>query len=635
MASKSEAAPGQWGRWLRSLGGRSLILALIPLLLAATTFGVLIHSVTLSREADDEVQRGLQVLAQIHAAHAALAEAASGVRGFIITRDRAFLQPYERAQGKLRDALRRLERDIREPAQREQLAEISELVDIKLRSLSALALTPPAMDDAQLLADARDNKALLDRLRSGIASMEERENRIIAELRAEQDRVRRVTQAASLFAVLMTFVLASVLSRWFAGSLIRRIRHLRDNARRIGQREALQAFPGKHQDELAELDTLLVQTSGVLEQRLQDLETARRTAEQASQAKTRFLSRTSHELRTPLNAIIGFSRLLREAGGDQARARHVTVIQQSAEHLLQLVNDLLDLSRVEAGQISLTEQAVDLASQVRHALDIVEGRAEARQIGLQQQIPGGLPAARGDAGRILQILINLLDNAVKFSPSQSTVTVSVERSGDDRLALQVRDQGPGIPAAFRAELFRPFSRQDGQAEGVGLGLAISHGLAVAMGGELRYLETRGPGSCFELLLAVANAPAVAATEPPSIPDTKRLPPAQAGVKPRVWLQTDDEAFAVQIEATAKRLGLACHRHSAQTEADDDAGWVIIRDGEHAAAASAIPATSVLATLVRGTPAPDDTEPSAHRIIPTTAPVSNWRLALQEIVNERP
>lgn len=249
---------------------------------------------------------------------------------------------------------------------------------------------------------------------------------------------------------------------------------------------------------------------------------------------SRFLSRISHELRTPLNAIIGFSRLLREAGGDQARARHVSVIQQSAEHLLQLVNDLLDLSRVEAGQISLTEQAVDLASQVRRALDIVEGRAEARQIGLQQQIPGGLPAARGDAGRILQVLINLLDNAVKFSPSQSTVTVSVERSGDDRLALQVRDQGPGIPAAFRAELFRPFSR-----------------------------------------------------------------------------------------------------HSAQTEADDDAGWVIIRDGEHAPAASAIPATSVLATLVRGTPAPEDTEPSAHRIIPTTAPVSNWRLALQEIVNERP
>ena len=631
VASNSENSATARGRWPRGLAAGSLIVTLVPLLLAAVTFGVLIHTLTLNREADDEVQRGLRVLGQIHAAHAALAEAASGVRGFIITGDTAFLQPYERAEGKLREALQQLEQDIRDPEQRGRLTEISELVDIKLRNLAVLAARAPALEEAQILGDARDNKALLDRLRSRIAAMEEREHRVIAGLRAEQERVRRITQASSLFAVLLTFAFASLLSRWFAGSLIRRIRHLRDNARRIGQREPLQPWPGNQRDELAELDARLVQTGDLLEHQLRELEAARQTAERASQAKTRFLSRTSHELRTPLNAIVGFSRLLRERADDPQQTRHVTVIQHSAEHLLQLVNDLLDLSRVEAGQITLVREPVDLGAQVRRALDIVDGRARARRIHLQSDLPDGLPAALGDASRVLQVLLNLLDNAVKFSPECTTVTVSASLRAPGQIAVRVRDQGPGIPAAFRAELFRPFSRQDGQAEGVGLGLAISHGLAHAMQGELHCLPTDGRGSCFELLLEVASQAALPPVTEASIGPPVGSSKDDTGPRARVCLRTRDEAFAVQIEATAKRLGLGLQRSLPSASGPDAGSWIVIRDEQEPSPAEALPVDAIRAIFVRG----ERVAAANEQLILPGAPVSAWRLALQEVADERP
>ena len=627
----------RWQLWSGNLGQRSLLLTLVPLVLAATTVGILLYALMQARQADDEVQRGLRALGQIHAVHAALAEAASGVRGFIITRDETFLRPYERAEQRLSDALQRLEDDVRDPVQRQQLLEISELVAVKLSNLAILTARSRELSDGQMLAYSRDNKALLDRLRRGIAFMEERENQIIIDLEQQQRRTHRIGMATILAAVLATFVLASLLSQRFAGGLIRRIRHLRDNARRINHREPLEPFPSQAVDELSELDALLVQTGNTLYEKLDELEAARETAEQASLAKTRFLSRTSHELRTPLNAVIGFSTLLKKQMEQPAQRRQLNAIQHSAEHLLQLVNDLLDVSRIEAGQLTINLHAVSPQAQIARAFDIIHGRATARQLRLFREGCDDLPAVRADAGRLLQVLINLLDNAAKFAPRGSGIVLRGEilrnETSADTVCVHVIDEGPGIPAHFHAELFRPFSRQDEQREGVGLGLAISHGLMQAMDGMLTYAPTAHGGSCFTLhLQRTDDMPGVVAPA-----DTARAAVPQKPFSAPICqlvLCTQDDGFAMQIDATAQRLGVPCIRVGAGVPipAHVTAGcWLLLLDG--VGIPEMLPHAPPEYCLWRGVPNAAVSLPAGIRVLPVDAPASAWRNRLQEILDE--
>ncbi|WP_162925658.1 sensor histidine kinase [Isoalcanivorax indicus] len=625
----------QSGRfWSGNLGQRSLVLTLMPLVLAATTMAVLLYTLAQTQQADDEVQRGLRALGQIHAVHAALAEAASGVRGFIITQDETFLRPYERAQDQLREALRRLERDTQDTVQLQQLAEISELVDVKLSNLATLTVLSRELSGGQMLAYSRDNKELLDRLRRRIALMEERENRIIADLQQQQRRTRQIGHASMLAAVLATFVLASLLSQRFAARLIRRIRHLRDNARRISQREPLQPYTHEEADELAELDQLLVQTGHTLYEKIAELEAARETAEEASRAKTRFLSRTSHELRTPLNAVIGFSALLKKHLELPAQRRQIDAIQHSAEHLLQLVNDLLDMSRIEAGQLTLKLESVDVPEQIARALDIVHGRAAARDIRLFREGCEALPAVVADTSRVLQVLINLLDNAAKFSSPGSAVVIRAEAQAE-YVRLHVIDEGPGIHPDFHADLFRPFSRQDSQMEGVGLGLAISHGLMEAMGGTLTFAPTAHGGSCFTLQLPRSGQPPER-TAAPSLAVPDALPPRRPALAPlQLLLCTRDDVFAMQIDATAQRLGLSCRRVEPGVALPSSMireSWLLVHDAEEPPAwPDDMPPPRVC--LWRDAPEYLPVLPCEVRVLAHDAPPSAWRNHLQELLDE--
>ncbi|MCH8543849.1 MAG: CHASE3 domain-containing protein [Alcanivorax sp.] len=626
----------RWPPWGGNLGQRSLLLTLVPLVLAAATAGILLYVLSLTRQADDEVQRGLRALGQIHAVHAALAEAASGVRGFIITHDETFLRPYERAEQQLREALQHLERDIDDPVQREQLADISRLVEVKLSNLAILAALSRELSGGQMLAYSRDNKELLDRLRRRIALMEERENQIITQQRQQQQRTRQIGHIATLAALLATFVLASLLSRNFATSLIRRIRHLRDNARRISRRDPLQVYPGQPADELAELDMLLVQTGNTLYEKLDELEAARHTAEQASQSKTRFLSRTSHELRTPLNAVIGFSTLLQKDIEQPAQRRQIEAIQHSAEHLLALVNDLLDMSRIEAGQLTLSDEVVDLSQQINHALEIVQGRAAARDIRLFREGCDDLAPVQGDAGRVLQVLINVLDNAVKFSPAGSSVVLRAEPPDAAHVRLHVIDEGPGIPAHFRAELFRPFSRQDAQQEGVGLGLAISYGLMQAMGGELTFQPAPHGSSCFTLCLRRSSVASKITSGTREAAPPKIKQPTMSAVAWQMVIRTDDDMFAMLMETTAQRLGIRCHRINGQTPlsaAITSRPWLLVEDAHDSVHSLPSPDAPPVCVLRRGTGESTDLGWLPVRTLPGDAPASAWRNALQEIIDE--
>ncbi|HXE72049.1 MAG TPA: response regulator [Candidatus Nitrosotenuis sp.] len=244
---------------------------------------------------------------------------------------------------------------------------------------------------------------------------------------------------------------------------------------------------------------------------LQELEQARLRAQEASLAKSRFLSFLNHELRTPLNAVVGFSELLagEEPLSPESVRQYAGFIHTAGLHLLQLVDDLLDFGLVETGRLELQVERFDLREVLVGAVSLV-GLA-ARRKGLRLSLPQGpLGTVRADRRRLRQILFNLLSNAVKFTPEGGEVRLEVVREGDT-LALIVSDTGVGIAPADQERIFEPFQRAAASAspaEGVGLGLAITRHLVEAHGGSISLWSAPGQGSRFTVVLprAFGEAP---------------------------------------------------------------------------------------------------------------------------------
>lgn len=270
---------------------------------------------------------------------------------------------------------------------------------------------------------------------------------------------------------------------------------------------------------------------------MNELQRARKLAEEASNAKSRFLATIGHELRTPLNAIVGFSEMMTSGVVGELSPQHkeyATLIQQSGHHLIDVVKMLLDMSRLEAGRFELTTEPIAAEALVEPCLKMVDGMARAKSVRLMTDIPRALPMLVADERACRQILINLLTNAVKFSNEHSVVTLAMKRQGR-HLAISVADHGIGMGEELVRRIGEPFFQaQDGLArryEGTGLGLSIVKGLVELHDGTLHASSSPGEGTVMTVLLPI-NGPETKVEETAAITPLHRDPVQQH--MPTTW-----------------------------------------------------------------------------------------------------
>jgi signal transduction histidine kinase len=270
---------------------------------------------------------------------------------------------------------------------------------------------------------------------------------------------------------------------------------------------------------LAQLERAMLEMEARVARRTAELEEAKSAAEKASETKSQFLANMSHELRTPLNSLLILARLLAENPGGNLTDKQIKfaqTIRDSGQDLLALINDLLDLAKIESGAVIALNVAPARFGELREDLErAFTPLAQQKGLAFSIVVDAALPATiRTDAARLKQVLKNLIANAIKFTP-RGAVTLRIAREGAERVAFAVSDTGIGIAPDKQQVIFEAFQQADGstsrQYGGTGLGLSISRQLARLLGGELRLASTPGVGSTFTLVLPLVDArPTVAA-----------------------------------------------------------------------------------------------------------------------------
>jgi signal transduction histidine kinase/ActR/RegA family two-component response regulator len=532
---------------------KGIILNTLPLTVLLASLALIFESEQQAALLERRVQNALQIQQDIQTLQTQLLEASTGVRDYLLTDNSQFLSGYESAKQAMPQLLHSLELRLDDQAQQKLLLVIHPLVQKNLNDLAALASNTEKEANEELIRKFSSQGAAMNQLRSHLDQMSLRESRIVDQDKKEVIYERKRNLRITLMAVIAG-VFGSLLGVWvFTQTIVARVRTIRDSAIHLVKSEPL-ALPSISQDELGELTMELEHASQLLKKSAQEAHLARVEAEEASAAKSNFLSRTSHELRTPLNAILGFAQILENDLPDGRQKDSATLIHNAGQHLLKLINEVLDISRIESGDIGMSMEVIALNPLLEEAYHYLKPLEKVRDMSIVTRFEPGLKV-RADRQRLLQVILNLLANALKYGPENTTVTFSAYRQ-HGQIRVEVQDQGTGIAAELRSRLFTPFDRLGAErtvTEGTGLGLVLSKQLLDAMGGEIGVAEDKSmfwfslPASEDDLLMQAAAESAIT-------PDVQGMATATARKRHLLYVE-DNPSNQALMEAIMTK-----HRH---------------------------------------------------------------------------
>jgi signal transduction histidine kinase len=472
------------------LGIKGVYVIALPLLVLLASLGSLYLREQESTQLENKLRHALQNQRDIQKVHTLLIEASTGVRDYLLTGDKHFLEIFFQVEYQLPAILNELKIQLDNEAQRSRLDKINPLVEQNLHDLRILSEYESDIASDDLIAKFKSQVNTLDKLRFEIERLNAEEAILVA--KDQQDVIdQRQRHIVITLIAASAGIIGSLVAVWiFSLTIVKRVRLLRDSAAHLAKAEKLD-LPSSSRDELGQLSDELDHASQLLAKNISDSIQAKREAEEASASKSMFLSRTSHELRTPLNAILGFAQLLEQDLSPGKQRDSVSLILGAGQHLLKLINEVLEIARIESGEISLELTPVAVNMMLEEAVHYIAPIGKIRDIEIKTETEPEL-WAMANRQKLLQVVLNLLSNALKYGPVSSAVTVRAYRDLNN-IRIEVQDEGQGIPKELKDRLFTPFDRlgaEHTKVEGTGLGLALSKQIMLAMHGSIQVADNK-------------------------------------------------------------------------------------------------------------------------------------------------
>ncbi len=498
--------------------------------------------------------------------------AETGVRGYAAAGETLFLQPYAAAVTHVPGDLAALSAAAtaeRDSAPERAVAATATKVMAELERLRSEIAT--GISSRALRPQLADDKNTMDMLRRQITNLTSGPAASLVPRRAVINHMENEIDVLNVVGLALGILAGSVGGALFTSGISRRVAEAATNAGRLGAGQDLEPVHaagdefGQLAGALARAKGLLDSRAALLDRRADELTAARDEAVRATQAKNAFLSNTSHELRTPLNAVLGFTQLLQLSDLGHDDRESVERILSAGRHLLALINELIDIARIESGGFSLSVEPVAVQLLVEETCQLMAPLAAERSITVGQYCPEPGLAVRADRQRLGQILLNLVNNAIKYNRHGGEVSVTCRADGPDRVTVMVTDTGPGISAANLERIFVPFERLGAEQtgiEGTGIGLPLALALALAMGGQLTAASTVGEGSCFTVTLPRAPD-TIPVHDDHAVPVPRAAPAGRGGVAVRV-LYIEDNPANIEVVSRFVKSRPAVRLQSART-----------------------------------------------------------------------